>query len=58
MNATLRHARYVLAENPVTLAAFTLFTAFVSAALFGPWLAPYDPLATDTAANSNGMAAA
>ena len=48
--ATVRHVRYVLGENMVTLAAFTLFSAFVAVALFGPWLAPYDPLATDTKA--------
>ena len=49
MSATLRHVRYVLSENLVTLSAFTLFTAFVLLAVFGPFVAPYDPLATDTA---------
>ncbi|NBC31318.1 MAG: ABC transporter permease subunit [Alphaproteobacteria bacterium] len=44
----LRHARYVVTENPVTLVAFTLFTLLVTAALFGPLLVPYDPLATNT----------
>lgn len=48
-SATLRHVRYVATENPVTLGAFLMFTAFVFVALFGPWLAPYDPLASDTA---------
>jgi peptide/nickel transport system permease protein len=47
--ATLKHIRYVATENPVTLAAFVLFTGFVLLALFGPWIAPYDPLASDTA---------
>ncbi len=47
--ATLRHVRYVATENPVTLAAFALFTGFVLLALFGPWIAPYDPLASNTA---------
>jgi peptide/nickel transport system permease protein len=47
--ATLKHIRYVATENPVTLAAFALFTFFVVLALFGPWIAPYDPLASDTA---------
>lgn len=46
----LRHARHVLADNPVTLLAAGLFALFVVAALFGPWLAPYDPLATDAQA--------
>jgi peptide/nickel transport system permease protein len=46
----LRHARHVLADNPVTLLAAGLFALFVVAALFGPWLAPYDPLATNAQA--------
>jgi peptide/nickel transport system permease protein len=46
--ATLRHIRYVATENPVTLGAFVLFTGFVLLALFGPWIAPYDALASDT----------
>ena len=49
MSATLRHIRYVLSENLVTLGAFALFTAFVLLAVLGPFIAPYDPLATDTA---------
>ena len=32
-----------------SLGAFALFTAFVLLAVFGPFIAPYDPLATDTA---------
>ncbi|MCA3151244.1 MAG: ABC transporter permease [Rhodocyclaceae bacterium] len=44
--AGLRHVRYVLADNPVTAGAFALFGFFVLLALFGPWLAPFDPLAT------------
>lgn len=40
----LRHGRYILAGNPVTLVAFTLFTLLVILALFGPLIAPYDPL--------------
>ena len=47
--ATLRHVKYVLGENPVTLFAFILFTFFILLALVGPWVAPYDPLVTDTA---------
>ena len=49
MNArTLSHIRYVTTENPVTLGAFLLFTGFILLALFGPWIAPYDPLASNT----------
>ena len=47
--ATLRHARHVIGENPVTGLSFGLFGLFLLAAVFGPWLAPYDPLASDTA---------
>ena len=43
MTRALHHARYVLTENPVTLGAFVLLLAFVLLAVFGPFLAPYDP---------------
>src|SRR5687767_8773365 len=45
----LRHARYVLSENPITAVAFGLFTLFLFAAFFGPLIAPYDPLASNAA---------
>jgi peptide/nickel transport system permease protein len=45
----LRHSRHVLAENPVTGFAFALFLLIVLAAAFGPQIAPYDPLASNTA---------
>jgi peptide/nickel transport system permease protein len=45
----LRHIRYVLAANPVTGIAFALFLLLLLLALFGPTLAPYDPLTSDTA---------
>jgi peptide/nickel transport system permease protein len=48
--ATWRHVRYVATENPVTLGAFVMFLGFIALALFGPWIAPYDPLASDTKA--------
>jgi peptide/nickel transport system permease protein len=48
--ATARHARYVISENPVTGFAFALFVLIVLAAVFGPHIVPYDPLASDTAA--------
>ncbi|MBK5961717.1 peptide ABC transporter permease [Rhodoplanes elegans] len=47
--ATLRHARYVVSENPVTGLAFGLFVAIVLTALVGPFLVPHDPLASNTA---------
>lgn len=48
--ANLRHLRYVATENPVTLGAFLLFAAFTVLAVIGPWIAPYDPLASDSGA--------
>jgi len=45
-----RHARHVIAENPVTGIAFALFLAIAACAVLGPAIAPYDPLASDTAA--------
>ncbi|MCS0494411.1 ABC transporter permease [Ancylobacter sp. MQZ15Z-1] len=44
------HARHIMAENPVTGIAFGLFALLVVAALIGPYVVPYDPLASDTAA--------
>jgi peptide/nickel transport system permease protein len=45
----LRHLRYVLSDNPVTLFSFVLFVILVATAIFGPLIEPYDPLATDGA---------
>jgi len=44
----LRHGRYLLASNPITLVAFLLLLLLVLAAVLGPSLVPYDPFATDT----------
>ena len=49
-SATLAHIRYVLAGNLVTAFAFALFVLIVLLALLGPWIVPYDPLASNTAA--------
>jgi peptide/nickel transport system permease protein len=46
--ATMRHARYVVGENPVTGIAFALFVLIVVVALVGPYVVPIDPLASDT----------
>jgi peptide/nickel transport system permease protein len=48
--ATLQHTRYILAENPVTAFAFGLLILLVIAAVFGPFVVPHDPLASDTVA--------
>lgn len=42
-----QHFRYVLAENPFTLIAALLFALFMLLAVIGPWIAPYDPLASN-----------
>ena len=47
MTPRFAHARHVLSENPVTLLAAVLFAMFVVLALFGPWLVPHDPLASN-----------
>lgn len=47
--ATLQHARYILGENLVTAFAFGLLVLVIFAAVFGPSIVPYDPLASNTA---------
>jgi peptide/nickel transport system permease protein len=49
MNRVWRHAFYVMRENLLTLAAFVLLLGFIVGALWGPWLAPHDPLRSNTA---------
>jgi peptide/nickel transport system permease protein len=49
-NSMLRHARYVVSENPVTGLAFGLFLLIALTALVGPHVVPHDPLASDTSA--------
>ena len=46
---TLRHIAYVLRTNPVTMIAFAMFAFFLACGVFGPALAPYDPLASNAA---------
>jgi peptide/nickel transport system permease protein len=48
LRAGLQHARYVIGENPVTGFSVSLFVLLLMAAVFGPWLAPFDPLASET----------
>jgi peptide/nickel transport system permease protein len=49
-NSIFRHAVYVVADNPVTGLSFGLFVIIALCALFGPYIVPYDPLASDTSA--------
>jgi peptide/nickel transport system permease protein len=54
----LKHALYVIGENPVTGLAFGLFLLIAVCAIFGPLVVPYDPLATDTDAAYQAPSAA
>ncbi|MEM7403698.1 MAG: ABC transporter permease [Pseudomonadota bacterium] len=45
----LHHVSHVLRSNPVTLLAFVLFAGIVVIALFGPWIAPFDPMESNAA---------
>ena len=47
MSATLRHAGWVLRGNPITAVAATGVLLFALLAAFAPWIAPYDPIASD-----------
>jgi peptide/nickel transport system permease protein len=49
LKSVLRQTKYVISENPITGFAFGLFLLFAIAAIFGPWIVPYDPLASNTA---------
>src|SRR5262245_51930948 len=42
------HTRYVLGENKVTAFTFGLLIVILFAAIFGPYVVPYDPLASNT----------
>ncbi len=46
---TLSHVGFVLRSNPVTAAAAAGMTALVALAILAPWIAPYDPVASDVA---------
>ncbi len=46
-SGTARHVGFVLRSNPVTAFAAAGTTLLVLIALFAPWIAPYDPLASD-----------
>jgi peptide/nickel transport system permease protein len=46
-NSTLKHIRYVISQNPVTIVACGLFLIIVFLAIFGSALVPYDPLETN-----------
>ena len=47
MSDFVKHLRYILTENPVTLVAGSLFMLLVLLAVLGPAIAPYDHLASN-----------
>ncbi len=47
MNNFTAHAFYVFRSNPVTALAFIAFALILVIAFVGPFMVPYDPLATD-----------
>ncbi|MBO1073454.1 ABC transporter permease [Roseomonas marmotae] len=49
MRERLAVLHYVLAENPVNLVALLMLAVLLLCAALGPWLVPYDPIATNTA---------
>jgi peptide/nickel transport system permease protein len=48
MKEFLSHANYVIKQNKITSGAFIVFFLIIIIGIFGPVIAPYDPLATDT----------
>ena len=44
----VRDLRYAFGENPLTAAAFVIFTLLLLCALIGPYVVPYDPLMTNS----------
>jgi peptide/nickel transport system permease protein len=56
--SVVKHAIYVIGENPVTGLAFGLFLLIAVCAIFGPLVVPYDPLATNTDAAYQAPSAA
>ncbi len=48
MKNWLQHTLYIFSENPVSIFAVLLFLLYVSMALVGHWLVPYDPYLTNT----------
>jgi peptide/nickel transport system permease protein len=57
-DSLLRHAFYVMSENPVTGFSFALFALLAVLALIGPYIVPYDPLASNSTATLQAPSAA
>lgn len=41
-----KHLRYIMSENPLTGLSFGLFAGMITLAALGPYLVPFDPVAT------------
>lgn len=41
-----RHLRHIMSDNPLTGVSFGLFFSLIAIAVFGPYLVPFDPVAT------------
>lgn len=48
-SATLRHTVWILRGNPVTAVAAAAAFLLCCIAIFGPWIAPYDPITSNVA---------
>ncbi|MET0705931.1 MAG: ABC transporter permease [Tardiphaga sp.] len=48
-SATFQHAAFILRGNPITGIAAIGSTLLILVGIFAPWLAPYDPIASDVA---------
>jgi len=48
MKEWFRHTVYIFSENPVSIFAVLLFLMYVTMAIIGHWLVPYDPYLTNT----------
>jgi peptide/nickel transport system permease protein len=53
-----QNTRHAFSENRLTLVAVVILAVLLICALFGPWIAPYDPLTTDGAARMAAPSAA
>jgi peptide/nickel transport system permease protein len=48
-SATLQHAAFILRGNPITGIAAIGASLLIFVGIFGPWIVPYDPIASDVA---------
>src|SRR5258708_34828688 len=46
-SATFQHATFILRGNPITGIAAVGAALLIALAIFGPWIVPYDPIASD-----------